>query len=168
MNIPCRVDVGVLGWRGGVSKEGRERSWDKCVFELRMMRFKTCILGKLSFLLSSVNLCYLLFLLKHFMFLMPKLISFYLAHPFTNHSVWKCVLVVQSCPTLCNPMDYSLLGSSVHGIVQARILEWVAILFSRDLPNPEAKFRSPVLWADSQIPYHLSHQENHCSYNYFC
>ena len=37
----------------------------------------------------------------------------------------------QSCPTLCNPMDYSLPGSSVHGILQARILEWVAISFSR-------------------------------------
>ena len=41
------------------------------------------------------------------------------------------VLVVQSCPTLCNPMDCSPLGSSVHGISQARILEWAAIPFSR-------------------------------------
>ena len=39
--------------------------------------------------------------------------------------------VAQSCPTLCNPMDCSLPGSSVHGIFQARILEWVAISFSR-------------------------------------
>ena len=36
----------------------------------------------------------------------------------------------QSCPTLCDPMDYSLPGSSVHGILQARILEWVSISFS--------------------------------------
>ena len=41
------------------------------------------------------------------------------------------VLVAQSCLTLCDPMDCSLPGSSVHGILQARILEWVAILFSR-------------------------------------
>ena len=41
------------------------------------------------------------------------------------------VLVAQLCQTLCDPMDYSLLGSSVLGILQARILEWVAILFSR-------------------------------------
>jgi len=40
------------------------------------------------------------------------------------------VLVPQSCPTLCDPMDCSPLGSSVHGIFQARILEWVAISFS--------------------------------------
>ena len=46
------------------------------------------------------------------------------------------VKVAQSCPTLCNPMDYSLLGSSVHGILQARILEWVAIPFSRGSCQP--------------------------------
>ena len=40
------------------------------------------------------------------------------------------VLVAQSCPTLCNSMDCSLPGSSVHGILQARIPEWVAISFS--------------------------------------
>ena len=37
------------------------------------------------------------------------------------------VLVAQSCPTLCDPMDRSPLGSSVHGILQARILEWVTV-----------------------------------------
>ena len=47
-----------------------------------------------------------------------------------------CAKSLQSCPTLCNTMDYSLPGSSVHGILQARILEWVAIPSSRDLPNP--------------------------------
>ena len=40
-------------------------------------------------------------------------------------------LLAQSCPTLCNPMNYSPPGSSVHGILQARILEWVAIPFSK-------------------------------------
>ena len=39
--------------------------------------------------------------------------------------------VAQSCPTFCDPMDCSLPGSSVHGIFQARVLEWVAIFFSR-------------------------------------
>ena len=41
------------------------------------------------------------------------------------------VLVTQSCPVLCNPLDYSLPGSSTHGMLQARILEWVAVSFSR-------------------------------------
>ena len=47
------------------------------------------------------------------------------------HTSEMKVLVAQLCPTLCNPMDCSLLGSSVYGISQARILEWVAIPFSR-------------------------------------
>ena len=42
----------------------------------------------------------------------------------------------QFCPTLCDPMDYSPPGSSVHGIFQARILEWVAISFSRGSSRP--------------------------------
>ena len=52
--------------------------------------------------------------------------------------VWVCVcvLVAQSCPTLYDPMDDSLPGSSVHGILQARVLEWVAISFSRGPSQP--------------------------------
>ena len=41
--------------------------------------------------------------------------------------VCVCVLATQSCLTSCNPMDYSPPGSSIHGILQARILEWAAI-----------------------------------------
>ena len=44
--------------------------------------------------------------------------------------------VTQSCPTLCYPVEYSPPGSSVHGIFQARILEWVAISFSRGSSQP--------------------------------
>ena len=44
--------------------------------------------------------------------------------------------VAQSCPTLCNPMDCSPLGASVHGILQARILEWVAMPSSRGSSRP--------------------------------
>ena len=59
--------------------------------------------------------------------------------------------VVQSCLTLCDPVDCSPPGSSVHGILQARILEWVAISFSRDLPDPGIEPRSPALQADALI-----------------
>ena len=45
---------------------------------------------------------------------------------------WKWSEVTQSCPTLCDPMDCSPPGSSVHRILQARIVEWVAISFSRE------------------------------------
>ena len=52
--------------------------------------------------------------------------------------------VAQSCPTLCDPMDYT-----VHGILQARILEWVAFSFTRGSPNPGIEPRSPTLQTDS-------------------
>ena len=45
--------------------------------------------------------------------------------------VGLCVLATQSCPSLCNPTDCSLQGFSVHEVLQARILEWIAIPFSR-------------------------------------
>ena len=57
-----------------------------------------------------------------------------------------CVLVIQSCPTLWN---CSLSGCSVHGILQARLLEWVAIPFSRRSSPPRDRTWSPALQADS-------------------
>ena len=56
-----------------------------------------------------------------------------------------CCLVAKSCLTLWDPMDYSPLGSSVRGISQARILEWVTISSPGDLPNPGIKPASPAL-----------------------
>ena len=51
--------------------------------------------------------------------------------------IWKVkMLVTQLCLTLCKPMDCSLSGSSIHGILQARILDWVAISFSRVSSQP--------------------------------
>ena len=61
----------------------------------------------------------------------------------------------QSCPTLFDPMDCSLPGSSVHGIFQARILEWVAISFSRGFSQPrDQTFISCVSRIGRQILYH--------------
>ena len=57
--------------------------------------------------------------------------------------------MAQLCLTLCNPMDCSPLGSSVYEILQARILEWVAIPFSRGLSQPRDRTQSPALQADS-------------------
>ena len=53
--------------------------------------------------------------------------------------------VVQSCPTLSDPMDFSLLGSSIHGIFQARVLEWGAIAFSVCLSVSKILFLSPII-----------------------
>ena len=58
-----------------------------------------------------------------------------------------CVLVTQSCLTLCDPMDASLPGSSVHGILQAKILE--SLPSPGDLPDPRTELSSPALQADS-------------------
>ena len=57
----------------------------------------------------------------------------------------SCSVVSDSCDSV----DCSLPGSSVHGILQARILEWIAISFSRDLPDPGIEPRSPAVQADA-------------------
>ena len=59
------------------------------------------------------------------------------------------VLVAHSCPALCNPMDCSPPGSSVHGMLQARILEWVAISYSRGSYQPRDWAWFSCMQADS-------------------
>ena len=61
---------------------------------------------------------------------------YHVVHRFISSSnfcygVWPCALLFWSCSTLCNSMDCSLIGSSLHGILQARTLEWVAMPSSR-------------------------------------
>ena len=80
-----------------------------------------------------------------------------------NSSEVKWSEVAQSCPTLCNPMDYSLPGSSVHGIFQARVLEWVAISFSRVSSWPKDQIqvsriagRRFNLWATREAKVYLN------------
>ena len=75
---------------------------------------------------------------------------------FISIEVYRCVSVctcmrwvTQSCLTLCSPIDCSLLGSSVHGDLQASILEWVAMLSSRGSSQPGIEPRSPALQLDS-------------------
>ena len=67
----------------------------------------------------------------------------------TELSMEVKLLLSQSCLTLCNSMDYTLSGSSVRGILQARILEWVAIPSPGHLPNPGVRSISLALQADS-------------------
>ena len=55
------------------------------------------------------------------------------------------MLVIQSCLTFCDLMDCSPPGSSAHGILQARILEWVVIPSLGDLPIPGIDSRSPAI-----------------------
>ena len=57
-------------------------------------------------------------------------------HPLKSEKVVKA-LVIQSCLTLCDPMDWSLPGSSVYEVFQAIVLEWIAISFSRGSSQPK-------------------------------
>ena len=57
--------------------------------------------------------------------------------------------VGQSCPTLRDPVDCRPPGSSIHGILQARILAWVAISFSRGSSQPRGRTQAPALQADT-------------------
>ena len=62
-----------------------------------------------------------------------------------------CAKLLQSCPTLCDTMDHSPPDSSVHGILQARILEMLPCPSPVDLPDPGIEPRSPALQADSLL-----------------
>ena len=80
--------------------------------------------------------------------------------------------VAQSCPTLCNPMDCSLPGSSVPGILQAGILEWVAISFSRRSPQPRdwtwvsrIAGRRFTIWATREVGKATWHGEGNVAHH---
>ena len=70
------------------------------------------------------------------------------------------VLVIQSCPTLCNSMDCSPPGSSIHGILKTRILDWFAISFSRGSSWPRDRTQVSytageffIIWATISLVY---------------
>ena len=78
------------------------------------------------------------------------------------------VLVTQLCPALCDNMDCNQPGSSVHGILQARILEGIVMPPPGGLPDPGIKPRSPTLQADSspsEPPGNAGQQGNSCAMN---
>ena len=112
------------------------------------------------------RLCQVQFLLFPFwrrpLGLLPSLLSFVTGQDNWADKIWDQLQLLVLAHTLdswtmlgvlsrsvvsnsCNRIDWSLLGSSVHGILQARMLERVAISFSRDLPDPGIKPRSPAL-----------------------
>ena len=70
-----------------------------------------------------------------------------------------CCLVTKSCLTLCNPMGCNPPVSSVHGFSQARILEWVAISYSKGSPSP--RDQTCISCTGGQIPYHWATRGAH-------
>ena len=107
--------------------------------------------------------------------------SNHLSHPLSSweapNKLVQFSSVAQSCPTLCDPMDCSLPGSSVHEIFQARGLEWVAISFSRGSSRPRdwtrvsrVAGRHFTIWATREVKKsqkHYAKQYTWCDSKYF-
>ena len=122
------------------------------IWNLDFMFIMVLILNK-PFFLISLFLKFFFF----FSFLEPAIVSM----KYNEMEIWRscvlacafyvcvCVCVAQLCPTLWDPMGYSPPGTSVHGILQAIILEWVAIPFSRESTWPRNLTGSPALQSDS-------------------
>ena len=99
--------------------------------------------------MGGININLQLFCKTTFLFMFPK-VCFKMLCMHAN--------VLQSCSTLCEPMDCSPLGSSVHGILQTRILEWVAIPFSKGSSQPRDRTwlfhfagRLPTIWTTRAV-----------------
>ena len=94
---------------------------------------------------------------NHLVLCCPLLLSPSISTSMSLSCDW--LLVTQSCPTLCHPMECSPPGSSVHGVLQARKLEWVAIPFSRETSQPRARTRVShtagrffTIWTTRKVP----------------
>ena len=87
-------------------------------------------------------------------------------HVYTQMYTHVCVLITQSCLTLCDPMNCSPPGSSVHGISQARKLELAAISFSRGSSWPRDQIH--VSFIDSWILYHWTTWVSSCCAVFSC
>ena len=74
-------------------------------------------------------------------------------------------LVTQSCPTLCDPVDCSIPGSSVHGILHARVLEWVAMTYPRIFPTQGPNQVSCVAGVDWGCGYLEEFSHSGCGYH---
>ena len=128
VSLHCKTCFVVVVWsRSCYTSELRLYSREDCPH--RSLNIATCLLPPYCLTL----LCF--FPQSHLIILLDLL-----AYGFSSLSaslrVCVCVKSLQSCPTRCNPMDCSLLGSSVCGILQSRILEWVAMLFSWGSSRP--------------------------------
>ena len=110
----------------------------------------------LSLLLPSNHINHLLFVFQYLYIFWPFLLKEKAISQ--KPVVYVRAASLQSCATLCDPMNYNSPGSPVHGALQAGLLEWVAMPHSSNLPDPGIKcvpLVAPALQADS-LP--LSHQ----------
>ena len=110
---------------------------------------------------------YKVFLSFHLLYIVPlTLLCFVLWKIPSLSQLSKCYLVAPSCLTFCNAMDCSMPGYCVHGILQARILEWIAIPFSRESFQPRDQTqvsyiagRFFISWATREVPKLTTYQK---------
>ena len=108
-----------------------------------MKRYSTSLIIRICILLlgkNCINLNYVELVHRAFqVYYILLLLCIFILLLFESLILSVCVLVTELCLTLCDPMDYRFPGSSVHETLQARILEWVAIHFSRGYSQPRGK-----------------------------
>ena len=113
---------------------------------------------------NSNHFCLVLLILLHIMYFTVLGVNdwkIYFSQEDGIGGIWMCAKSLQSCLTLCDTMGGSLPGSSAHGILQARILDWVAIPFSRGSAWP--RDWTHVCWVSCigrQVLYHRHHLES--------
>ena len=135
-----------LEWFWGTRKNTSHNSvWDPHLQTKMRKRWKSTVLKKSSAELGQN---------PTFLAVRPSSLCYTILHACS---------VTQSCPTLCDLMDYSQPGSSVHGIFQAKILEWVAISFSRGSYQP--RDQTHISCIGRQILYHWMTWEAHTILN---
>ena len=125
---------------------------------------KTVLKGSLQYARKTIWIKLFFWVLYFCTWDMANILNKTISSPFASvcalMCLYMCVLAAQSCLTLCNPTDCNLPGSCVRGILQARILGWVAIFFSRRSPWPKGwtqvscvAGRFFTLWATSVSVY---------------
>ena len=123
-------------------------------FQINCYCFPSCFRCSLTPYLASVFASYIL---RCLISIFPRTFYFRLKYNFFPHW-WMGAKSLHSCMTLCDPMDCSLPGSSVHRILQERILEWVAMPSSRGTSTPrEWTCISSVSCIGKHVLYHSHH-----------
>ena len=151
------VSLQLSGWKSCVLRRGW--GWTKGRIPLSNLRheYQGSYLGGISTETPTIDSSTLVASLYIFcVFHESRDVSCFILHPIISPAV--CCVPAKSpqlCPTLCDPMDCSPPGSSVHGILQARILEWAAMPSSRESSRPRDGTCVPyVSCIGRQVLYH--------------
>ena len=134
------------------------------MLKLSLKRAKITPISKWDIYQGNILYDDYLFLLEYNWFTMLLVLLYSKINQSYTNKKWNEVLVAHSCSTHCNLMECGSPGSSVHGILNVKILEWVVLPFSRVSSQP--RNWTHVFLHCRQILYHLSHQKNSYIYIY--